>query len=91
MLYHIEVTDTFAGEANYAWKRDYLVEAVSNRGAILAFARSEGGGWRKDFDIGGVARYNMKGACICAFVMEADENTPPNARKIGPKKYSNNN
>jgi hypothetical protein len=89
MIYHIEVTDTFSGEANYTWKRDYIVDAVSIHGAMLAFARSEGAGWRIDYEIGGCARYNLKGACICAFVTEVEGDGPKGAKKIGPKKFSN--
>lgn len=62
-LYTIEVTDTFGGESNYTWVRRYLVLSKSERGAITKLARHEGSGWRFD---GG--RYNLSGACICAFV-----------------------
>lgn len=66
--YHIEVTDTFGGEANYCWKKDFLVSAKSAQGAITKLAKSEGAGWRKNWDSGDTVRYDMQGACICAFV-----------------------
>lgn len=66
--YSIEVTDTFGGEANYSWVRRYTVQARSMRGAITALARQHGAGWRLDYDTGEMARYNMRGACVCAFV-----------------------
>ncbi len=72
-LYDIEVTDTFEGEANYCWVRRYQVRAVSMRGAANALSRREGGYWCKDFDCGDMARYNMRGACICAFISWAEE------------------
>ena len=40
--YHIEVTDTFGGEANYCWKREYMVRAHTMRGAIQVLARKDG-------------------------------------------------
>ncbi len=66
--YHIEVTDTYGGEANYCWVRRYKYRAHSVRGAIQMFAREHGAGWRKDWDDGMTARYNLQGACICCFV-----------------------
>jgi hypothetical protein len=71
--YHIEVTDTYGGEANYCWKRDFIVEASSSLGAITKLAKSEGSGWRKNWDSGDTVRYNLQGACICAFVSYLDE------------------
>ena len=69
MLFHIEVTDTFGGEANYSWRKQWLVTANSARGAITKLAKLEGSGWRKVWDSGDAVRYDLRGACICAFVM----------------------
>ena len=66
--FHIEVTDTFSGEANYCWVRRYKYEAKSVLGAIQKLARDYGGGWRLDYDTGEMARYNLRGAAICCFV-----------------------
>ena len=71
--FKIEVTDTFGGEANYSWVRRYTVTAKSFRGAINALARQYGSGWRLDGNYGDMARYNMQGAAICAFVEYSDE------------------
>ena len=71
--YHIEITDTFGGEANYAWKREYRVRASSIRGAIQVLARKDGAGWKVDYTCFDSARYNMQGACICAFVDYVDD------------------
>ena len=67
-MYHIEITDTFGGEANYCWKKDYLIRASSALGAINKLAKSQGSGWRKNWDSGDTVRYNLRGACVCAFV-----------------------
>ncbi len=67
-LYTIEVTDTFGGEANYSWVRRYLVRASSLRGAVYKLGRDYGSGWRKEYECDSDARYNLKGACICAFI-----------------------
>jgi hypothetical protein len=71
--FKIEVTDTYGGEANYSWVRRYEYEAKSFRGAIQKLAREHGAGWSIDYTTGDMARYNLKGACICAFVMYAGE------------------
>ncbi len=71
--FKIEVTDTFGGEANYCWVRRYTVRAKSFKGAANALSRREGGTWRKDYDAGDMARYNMRNACICAFIEYAED------------------
>lgn len=63
--YEIEVTDTFGGEANYCWARRYTFKARTIRGAINMLAKEYSSGWRKDFDNGDFARYNLTGACVC--------------------------
>ena len=67
-LFHIVVTDTFGGEASFCWKKEWIVKASSELGAIRKLAKREGGGWTKDWGDGSAARYNLKGACVCAFV-----------------------
>lgn len=71
--FHIEVTDTYGGEANYCWVRRYTVKASSLRGAMAALSRQHGGYWRKTGEYGDQARYNQQGACVCAFVKYATE------------------
>lgn len=73
MLYTIEITDTFGGEANYSWVRRYQTEASSFRGAINKLARHYGSGWKLDFNGGDICRYNMSGACVCCFIQFADD------------------
>lgn len=67
-MYEIEITDTFGGEANYSWVKRYQYKAKSALGAIQKLAREHGGGWRKEWDSGDSARYNLNGACVCCFV-----------------------
>lgn len=66
--YEIEITDTFGGESNYSWVKRYTVQASTPRGAMRIATRDFGGEWRSDYYTGDMARFNMKGACICAFV-----------------------
>ena len=66
--YKIEITDTFGGEANYSWVRRYEIAANTMRGAMQKLAKQYGAGWRKDYDTGDIARYNLTGACVCCFV-----------------------
>jgi hypothetical protein len=70
--YKIEVTDTFAGEANYCWVNRYTVKAKSIQGAVSKLAREIGAGWRVAYGDNMSARYNLKGACVCMFI-EFDE------------------
>jgi hypothetical protein len=72
--YHIEITDTYGGEANYSWVTRYTILANSTHGALCKLAKQYGSGWRLDFDTGGVARYNLKNAAICLFINQVDDN-----------------
>jgi len=73
--FHIEITDTFGGEANYSWKRTYLTKAKSAQGAITKLAKHYGAGWRKEWDSGDTVRYNLQGACVCCFVSWLDDSS----------------
>ena len=70
--FNIEVTDTLGGDANYSWVHRYTCKAKSLRGAIQWLALNHGGYWKKDCDLGDMARYNMKNAAICCFITFAD-------------------
>ena len=63
-MYFVEVTDTFAGEANYCWVKRFNVAANTERGAICKVSRETGYSFRND----GPGRYNARGACVVAFV-----------------------
>lgn len=66
----VEVTDTFSGEANYSWVRRYRVKAKTFIGAIRKVSRDCGYSFRQSQDMGDCARYDVQGACVCAFVSE---------------------
>lgn len=45
-MYHIEVTDTYGGEANYCWVKRGTTRAKSRRGLVRAAKRLAGwDGW----------------------------------------------
>lgn len=66
--FRIEVTDTFGGEANYSWVCRFECTARSERGAVQWLARNYGKGWTLAYDCGDQRRYNLRGACVCAFI-----------------------
>ena len=69
-IYYVELTDTFAGEANYSWVSRFKVHASSVMGAIRKVSKEAGfqGRLVKDFDAGDLVRYNVRGAALCLFV-----------------------
>jgi uncharacterized protein (DUF4213/DUF364 family) len=68
MIYEVEMTDTFAGEANYTWVIRDSIEATSHKQAITKFKKERGyGRHRKDFDMGDMVRVNIVGLCVCIF------------------------
>lgn len=67
-IYFVEVTDTFAGEANYSWVKRFKVHATSDLGAIRKVSRAVGLRFRKEHDTGDMASYRAIGACVCAFL-----------------------
>ena len=72
--YFFEMTDTFGGEANYAWVRRVLVRANSLRGACSKASRHFGISGRvvKVGTYGELTRWNVRNACICMFGEWAD-------------------
>lgn len=66
--YQIEVTDTLNGEPNYCWVRQFTFRYKTLLGAVRQLAREYGTGWRFDGYYGETSRYNLSGACICAFI-----------------------
>ncbi len=72
-MYFVEVTDTYAGEANYSWVTRHRVRASSARGAIVRVNRESGLGLRRVADYGDCIRYDSRSGATCAFVSEWDE------------------
>lgn len=66
--YSVEITDTFAGEANYSWVKRFKVEAESMRGAIGIVSRQTGYKFKIDHFDGYSSRYNAKNASVCCFI-----------------------
>ena len=69
-IFYVEVTDTFAGEANYCWVHRFKVHANTARGAMRKVERRlpYAGGVHKDFDTGDMQRWDWNTAAVCAFV-----------------------
>ena len=73
MLYFFELTDTFGGEANYSWVKRFKVEAKSINGAIRKVSADCGFQGRLMVDCKGeLSRWNVKGAPLCIFGSEYD-------------------
>ena len=70
--YFIEMTDTYSGEANYAWVNRFIVTASTMRGAMWKVARETGATVKKVIDCGDFQRWDVRGACVCFFVSDSD-------------------
>ena len=71
-MYFVELTDTFAGEANYCWVRRYIVKAKTMRGAMRKVSAHNGTRTRKNYGDDESARYDVIGRCMCYFVQWSD-------------------
>lgn len=67
-IYYAELTDTFAGEANYSWVSRFKIHASSPLGAIRKLSRETGLSFRKQYDAGDMVRYDSASGATCAFV-----------------------
>lgn len=79
MTLHIEVTDTFGGEANYCWVKRGTTKAISRRGIIDAVKRLAGWtGWcrvkvvNNTGDFMEIRPVDTSGICQVAFVHTED-------------------
>jgi hypothetical protein len=72
MQYDIEMTDTFAGEANYCWVRRATIAAPATATSQLLVRRAKKAlgitGRHKLADFGDLVRLDLLGACICVFI-----------------------
>lgn len=73
--FFVEVTDTFAGEANYTWVRRYSVSASSRRGAVIKVSRHCGYQNRviKTAEFGAESWHDISGACVRMFAHDDDD------------------
>jgi hypothetical protein len=68
-IYYVEITDTFGGEANYAWVKRFKVHASSELGAIRKIGRETGWSFRRESGlVCDDVMYNAKNACVVAFL-----------------------
>ena len=72
-LFFIEITDTFAGEANYSWVTRHAIKASSFRGAMIKLSKLSGINWRKTANYGDQCRYDSKSGATCAFIEHYDD------------------
>lgn len=73
ILYTAELTDTFAGEANYCWVQRATFEAPSDASPRTLLARAKRAlnttlAFRTTFDCGDHFRADAQRACICLFI-----------------------
>tara|TARA_R110000868_G_scaffold307310_3_gene568742 strand:- start:1838 stop:2074 length:237 start_codon:yes stop_codon:yes gene_type:complete len=75
MLYDITLTDTFGGEANFAWVRRAQVSASTRRGLMRAAKAAVGitGAKGRLDDYGDSLDFRPYGACLVMFVIPAEE------------------
>ena len=72
--YYVEITDTFAGEANYSWVTRYKVTSAENENdAIIKISNESGINWIKQWDDGTVSRYDSESGLTCLFIYEYDD------------------
>lgn len=73
MLFFIEITDTYGGEANYSWVTRHCVKATSPRGAMRRIGKDSGLNWRCVGDYGDAQRWDSTSGATCAFVAEWED------------------
>ena len=82
-IFFFEVTDTFAGEANYSWTRRYKVHAATLTGALRKFNKLENFHRLVKYQTGPlVSRWGVPGACIAIFGREWHEFTDCNYMNV---------
>ncbi len=79
-VFYFEVTDTFAGEANYCWVKRYAIKAVSLHGALCILSRHTGFNWKKDY----YGKWNTHNACVTCFAIDDDDAEMYNFHWINP-------
>lgn len=72
--YEVEITDTFGGEANYCWVRNYTVTSSSIRGAVAKAGKLFGvSGWRKAYGDEWESTYRRSGMILFCTEKEAED------------------
>lgn len=70
--YHIELTDTFGGEANYGYVKCFTIQAKSLRACVLKLGKETGYTWRLNSDYGDSVRYDTTSGLTCAFITKKE-------------------
>jgi len=91
MVFSVEYTDTFNGEANYSWvQRAVFIATNTASNRMLVNRAKEALGISKNFsceyDDGGTVRYNECNACRCLFITthrDCDVNNERNRKGAG--------
>ena len=73
MAWEIEVTDTFAGDANYCWVKRYRIPSIEGESKLATMRRAKkaaslNGVRCRSTDYGDSWRLDVVGACVCAFI-----------------------
>lgn len=73
MAWNIEVTDTFAGEANYSWVKRFSIPSHKGESELATMRRAKKAAGLNGIrcnvsDYGDSWRLDVQGACICAFI-----------------------
>jgi len=77
--YYVEITDTFAGEANYSWVTRYKVTSAENENdAIIKISNESGISWIQQWDDGTSSRYDSESGSTCLFISEYDDDEHKN-------------
>lgn len=71
--YSVEMTDTFAGEANYCWVQRALIDAPCDASSRLLIRRAKKAlsistPHRLTSDHGDLIRIDLRNHCICIFI-----------------------
>ena len=77
--YYVEITDTFARDANYSWVTRYKVTSAENENeAIIKISNESGIDWVKQWGDGTVSRYDSESGLTCLFICEYDDDEHKN-------------
>ena len=71
--YFVEITDTFAGEANYSWARHFKVTAQDENDVVAKISDEYGLNWIKQWENGEDSRYDSESGLTCFFISMYDE------------------
>lgn len=71
--FYIEITDTYAGDANYSWVTRHIIHATTIRGAINKLSRMSGINWHCVDKYNDCVRYDSKSGAVCCFIEQLSD------------------